>query len=178
MNKYLHYLVGFALFAFCSVVLLISLFASNRLKTGQTDRLLTSRLYFSESILPDNILYPLLMARDKVWLLMTPRREQVFVKIEYAEDRYQSADQLLKTGEEGLAVSTMTKSQKYMLEAVFIMRANPELYSEAERAEVRAALDHSLFRMEEFQARLTEQSPALDSLSADSLTVLTQTDIF
>lgn len=139
-------------------------------------RLPTTRIYLSNQILPDNLLYLPLMLRDRLVLNFTPYHQQVFTKLEYSEERSRSAHQLLENGQEALAVTTMSKSQKYLLQAVYQMRSSSDQYTLEEKRQIRAALDHSLYRLESFYSRLTMEAPALDALQAESQVLLEQID--
>lgn len=166
------------LLLFCFIVLLVSLFTSNRMQTGQSARLPATRMYLSEQILPDNALYLPLMVRDRVRLVTTAKEEQVFLKLEYAEARYQSAVALVDKGQEQLAITTMTKSQKYLLQAVYQVRADKEAYSLEERVRVKATLGASVYRLEVLQDAIASDDSALEALQTESAIVFQQFDIF
>ena len=55
------------------------------------------------------------MVSDRVELEMADEHEQLYVKIQYAERRLGYAKQLLERGNTELALSTLTKAQKYLL---------------------------------------------------------------
>jgi flagellin-specific chaperone FliS len=75
------------------------------------------QFYVSSKILPDHVAYPILMGIDRVRLESTTPVEQVYMKTAYANRRLESAKSLLEKGENELAVSTLTKAQKYLLSA-------------------------------------------------------------
>lgn len=147
------------------------------MQTGQHARLPATRMYMSEQILPDNALYLPLMARDRARLVLTPKEEQVFLKLEYAEERYQSAVALANNGQEQLAITTMTKSQKYLLQAVYQVRADKDAYTPDERIKVKTALETSLYRLELLQNTIAVDDSALEALQSESAVVLEQFDI-
>lgn len=75
------------------------------------------QFYVSDTILPDHIAYPVLMAIDRARLEAATQTEQVYLKTAYANRRLSLAQQLFDKGDEQLAVSTLTKAQKYLLSA-------------------------------------------------------------
>lgn len=75
------------------------------------------KFYLGREILPDNILYPLLMIRDRLVLDYSSPSDQVTLKLAYAEERFATAQRLLEHDEGSLAVSTITKYQKYVISA-------------------------------------------------------------
>jgi hypothetical protein len=75
------------------------------------------QLYFSDQILPDHVLYPALMAADKVKLETSSDLEKVYLKTTYANLRLEATQELLDKGNQDLALTTLTKAEKYLLEA-------------------------------------------------------------
>lgn len=70
-------------------------------------------------ILPDHFLYPLKMVRDKVWLFLT--RDQVKraeLLLLFADKRLGAAKALIEGGQQELGLSTLTKAEKYLEQAV------------------------------------------------------------
>jgi len=177
MSSTVQRLSSLALFLFCSFILLVSLFTSNRVEVGQLGRLPSTRIYVSDVILPDNALYLPVMARDRVRLFFTPDREQVFLKLEYAHTRYKAAQALAIKGQGPLAITTMTKSQKYLLQAVYQVRADKEAYTPEERLQVKTALTLSIFRIEQLRSTIETDDSVLGALQAESAVVLEQFDI-
>ncbi|MEX0895871.1 MAG: hypothetical protein WDZ94_02940 [Patescibacteria group bacterium] len=113
----LHFIsmLGLAVFGF--LVLLVSLVATNRSVVGQVTPLSTVQFYTNGPILPDHPLYPVLMVRDRLALLQAEGDATILLQVKYADERRQRAMLLLKKGQPELAVSTFSKSQKYLLEA-------------------------------------------------------------
>ncbi len=107
-----------ALFFACSV-LLISLFTATSASSSGNHSLAGKKLYFGKEILPDNVLYPVMMAADRVQLETASAYDQVFIQVEYANRRLDYAQQLLEQKKEALAVSTLTKAEKYLHNAVY-----------------------------------------------------------
>ncbi len=129
------------IFAVLSVLVGVFIFTSSLVASSQkqdtadSDRISRKQLYFGEKILPDHILYPALMVIDKGLLLITSGESEIFLRIRMAQDRMISANSLLDKNEEGLAFSTLTKSQKYLL-----LAAQEFLVLESQSDEVGRAL--------------------------------------
>lgn len=75
------------------------------------------QFYVSSDILPDHVAYPVLMGIDRVRLESATPIEQVYMKTAYANRRLESAKALLEKGETELAVTTLSKAEKYLLSA-------------------------------------------------------------
>jgi hypothetical protein len=74
-------------------------------------------LYWNGAILPDHLAYPVVMLVDKVRLESASPSERVELQIEYSQRRLVYAEALLEDDKVELAHSTLTKSQKYLLQA-------------------------------------------------------------
>src|SRR5690554_2706228 len=74
-------------------------------------------LYIDDQILPDHISYPVLMAIDRLRLETASEIEQVYLQTEYANRRLAYATELFDRDQDELAVTTLTKAQKYLLHA-------------------------------------------------------------
>ena len=75
------------------------------------------QFYLNNTILPDHILYPLLMVIDRVQLKITPFPERLWLQAEYGWRRLDYAHKLLEKDKRDLALTSLTKSQKYFLNA-------------------------------------------------------------
>lgn len=73
--------------------------------------------YMEGTLLPDHIAYPIVMMVDRAHLESSTPIEQVYLKTEYANRRLEYAQKLLEKDNTNLAVTTLTKSQKYLLSA-------------------------------------------------------------
>lgn len=70
-------------------------------------------------ILPDSPLYKLKAARDKVWLWLTfSPEEKAKRELLFADKRINAAVFLMEGGKEALGVTTATKAEKYLEQAV------------------------------------------------------------
>ncbi|MBU0578466.1 hypothetical protein KKE34_03855 [Patescibacteria group bacterium] len=75
------------------------------------------QFYLNNTILPDHIIYPFLMVIDKVQLEVTPFPKRLWLQAEYGWRRLDYANQLLEKDNQVLALTALTKSQKYFLNA-------------------------------------------------------------
>ena len=117
----------------------------------------TQSIHFGEEVLPDSAFYPVLMVRDRVRLLLANDSEEPLIRLQYAQRRYIVAQQLAEEGKLDLALSTLSKSQIYALDAARQLEALG--LTESERLELVEVLRHSLYRMELFH----QQYPTFDS---------------
>jgi len=143
--------LGMLIFAFFGVIILfISLVAANRFTTGSGLSLSGNKIYFGRKILPDHLLYPVLMIHDRLTFEAATPDQQVLLRLSIADDRYESAQQLLERGQQDLAVTTLTKSQKYiMLSGLDLLSdsvSDPEVVHR-----VLCAIDYSVYRLQMFQ---------------------------
>jgi hypothetical protein len=105
-----------ALFFACSV-LVLSLISARDVSAGDKASSQLS-LSFGKQILPDNLLYPVVMTVDRVELETAPAYERVFMQLEYADRRLGYAQELLIMKKSALALSTLTKAENYLHNAV------------------------------------------------------------
>lgn len=117
------------LLLFGGMVLLASLLAANRTSTGDTTRLMARKIYFSKTILPDHVFYPIVMVSDRMKLETSTYEEQLVLRVEYAERRYQYAEKLLEKDQPELALTTISKAQKYLFAAGNGVLADPSRVS-------------------------------------------------
>lgn len=119
----------FGMFIFIS-----SLFSYSQKNSFIDEKVSSKKLYFSKRILPDHLFYPLLMIVDRGLLIISSDEAKIFLRIRLAQDRMISSQNLLKKGEEPLALSTLTKSQKYLILAANSYLSNNNFSSEAGHA--------------------------------------------
>lgn len=139
-----------ALLCFGTFILATSLMTANKISVGDGSRLMTRRMYVGEAILPDHVLYPALMIGDRVKLETASTENQVLLRVEYADRRFRYARELLEKEQPVLALTTLTKSQKYLFAASNEILANPSAFDTETIATVTQALDHSMYRLELF----------------------------
>lgn len=87
-----------------------------------TGNLKSRKFYVKKEILPDHSLYPLLMVFDRLRLSMADRERRLYLLTAYANRRLFYATRLINKGEEALALTTFSKSQKYLNQALLEAR--------------------------------------------------------
>jgi hypothetical protein len=95
----------------------LSLQTSVPVYSQESDRASLRQLYFDGEILPDHLFYPALMVADRLQITLAGPDERVYLQVLFAYQRLESSRLLLEKGEEALALTTLTKSQKYLLGA-------------------------------------------------------------
>ncbi|NCN03994.1 MAG: hypothetical protein GW942_02875, partial [Candidatus Pacebacteria bacterium] len=102
-----------------SGVLAVSLASSVPSVYSASDKIRTNdkQFYLNGEILPDHTLYPLVMVADKAKLMAAKPDERINIYTTYANLRLSAAQQLLDKDQTQLALTTLTKSQKYLLKA-------------------------------------------------------------
>lgn len=100
-------------------ILGVSLSAGNTMvqSAGTTFETSKKQFYINEALLPDHVAYPALMVVDRMKLEMDTPEERVYTQIEYARRRFEYAQALLEKGNTGLALTTVTKAEKYLINA-------------------------------------------------------------
>lgn len=138
---------------------------SSQVKLHNSPRLSERKFYVGERILPDHVFYPLLMIADKIILNVSTGNRRIYVKIRLADDRLNSALILLEKNQESLALSTMTKSQKYLITAAqdFLSSKNQ---SDSVRKDLLIALNENRAELEKRQQEFKniDASPISDLL--------------
>jgi hypothetical protein len=102
---------------FASGVLALSLMTARDASATNNASPERKQLYFGKEILPDNVLYPVLMTVDRVELETSSADERIFMQIEYANRRLGYAEDLLEVKKENLALSTLSKAENYLYNA-------------------------------------------------------------
>jgi len=97
-------------------------YETNGVKSGVvlagTDYNIDYNLAYPGRILPDSFFWPLKALRDKFWLLITTDKlKKVELKILFADKRLGGAETLFEKGKNEIALSTLTKAEKYLEEA-------------------------------------------------------------
>lgn len=99
-------------------ILAVSLSAGNSQVLSSSSEVSTNKeFYLGQTILPDHVAYPVLMAVDRAKLEMASDSERVYTEIEYARRRFEYAQALLDKGDVPLALTTLTKAEKYLIQA-------------------------------------------------------------
>lgn len=143
------------------VILALSLIAANSLSSSGGHSFSGGlKLYYTKEILPDHMLYPVLRLRDRIALESAMPQEQINLRIRYAEHRYEVSQKLLDKEDDSLALSTLSKSQKYLLTAA--QQAVAEADTSPEKLQqIREALDHSLYRLSRFSEQYEGSSGSI-----------------
>lgn len=100
------------------LVLVVSLFSAAKL--GSDRNLTASGLtwYWHQPILPDHLAYPLLMIVDRLALSNTKGTSaRVHMQVNYGHRRLQAAIDLVEKKKPSLALTALTKAQKYLNQA-------------------------------------------------------------
>ncbi len=123
MSKFLKYfLIVLALLG--SIFILLSSFnISSQSQIADAGNFKNRKFYVQKEILPDHSLYPLLMAIDRFRLEMADRERRIYLSVAYAKRRLFYATRLIEKGEMALALTTLTKSQKYLNQALLEVQA-------------------------------------------------------
>jgi len=140
-----------------SGVLAVSLASSVPSVYSAGDKFKTNdkQFYLNGEILPDHTLYPLVMIADKAKLTMAKPHEKIHVYTTYANLRLSASQQLLEKDHQQLALTTLTKSQKYLLKAAQItIDQNP---SEATKLHVLKTLIYHTNRHQEMKDQFSQE---------------------
>lgn len=114
----LHIKVVLIVVALIFALLILGLsIVSSVLSVHTNPDILSRSLYVDDQVLPDHISYPLLMVLDRARLEIATPVERVYLQTEYANRRLIYAQALLEKNNPDLAVTTLTKGQKYLLYA-------------------------------------------------------------
>jgi len=108
-------------------IISVSLFSASQPFVSNLPSATKTSFYFGSRILPDHILYPVVMVFDRLYLLSLPKDKRTPMEVQYAFDRMRSAEELLdgKNNPE-LALATLKKSQRYLLLAGNQTLENPK----------------------------------------------------
>jgi hypothetical protein len=135
--------------------------ASDRFKKNDT------QFYLNGDILPDHTLYPMVMIADKIKLEMAQEHQKITIYTTYANLRLQAAIQLLEKDQNQLALSTLTKSQKYLLKAAqTTLEQNP---SDTTKEHVLKTLTYHINKHQEIKDQFShEEKNVVDQLDMES----------
>lgn len=109
---------GIAIFGGIAILLFSLLATSHASNFGSEASLFssTSTLYVGRELLPDHVLYPVIMAKENLVHKLSSSQEQIALNRAYAQKRLRAAYALAEREErQPLALTTLTKGQKYML---------------------------------------------------------------
>lgn len=109
-------------------------------------------------ILPDHLLYPLKMVRDRIWLFLTTdslKKTELYLK--FADKRLAAAKALFDNEKTDLGISTLTKAEKYLEKAISQERAAKEAGKET--GELLDRLSRATLKHEEIILGFEEKIP-------------------
>lgn len=99
-------------------ILAVSLSAGNSTVLSSTPSETSKKqFYVNQTVLPDHVAYPVLMAVDRVKLELNNDQERVYTQIDYAHRRFDYAQALMEKNNLSLALTTITKAEKYLIQA-------------------------------------------------------------
>lgn len=142
-------------------IFFISLMGASQVSSHESESSTTKKLYFGQEILPDHLFYPILMMADKITLESSPPKEAVYREVHYSLDRLDSAARLLEKGDHERALSTLTKSQKYLLAAGHTVQENN--LTASERLYVKSAIAHQSEETEKLLPKFSDAEIAIIS---------------
>lgn len=118
--------------------------------------------------IPDNPLYPVRMIGDQIQILFTSEDQKPMVKLELASERLTSAKILLSHKRTSLALTTLTKSTKYVLSAAGDAgQLSPQSSSQI-RGEVRNSITIQIQELSRLKPLFSdEQKPIVDRLLSE-----------
>ncbi len=153
-------IVGIAIF-------LISLMAASQFSLARGLSLSQRKFYLSSDILPDNILYPLVVGRDLLRLNLADNEEKLVLQAELAERRFQAAAELVEKGENALALITLRKAHAYLTNILESRSEWPENPVETEYW--RQTIQYKVATMEALGSEMTvAERQTLEDIIADT----------
>ncbi len=123
---------------------------------------------------PDNPLYPVRMFGDQMHLLTSPEDRRPLLKLELANERLSSAKVLLVHKRTSLALTTLTKSTKYVFSAAAdASKLSPQSSSQI-RGEVRNSITIQIQELSRLKESFSdEQKPIVDRLISELISLQT-----
>ena len=153
--------ISVGMVSFGMFILLFSLLGANKSSAGESSRLLARRMYVGRTILPDHVLYPVVMVGDRIKLATVSPEKRILLQVEYANRRFDYATELLKREDLHFALGTLTKSQKYLFAATGEILKDPQAVDTTTHVAVRTALENSIPKLIEFQTNYPAEDGAI-----------------
>jgi hypothetical protein len=150
-------------FVFAVGILLTSLATATQVNSSGNKPTGTRELYFNREILPDHMLYPALMAADRMKLETASNTDRIFLEIQYSNARLEMATQLLQQNKKDFAVSTLTKSLKYLEQAAL------EAQQHSAPSSVKNVIVRAIEYNEKETNKIMDQIPDKDQAAIKSL---------
>lgn len=164
--KHIHVIGSLSALLFGISLVAISLVSASQVQS-QGLEVTQKEMYISDEMLPDHVLYPALMVKDRVVLELAQPPERIEHRVVFAQKRMRAARALLEKGKPDLALSTATKAQKYLLSAV--LEANSIELGSEQKAELFKALEEQTDDLVELQTRFSgEDQAVLEKLVLES----------
>jgi hypothetical protein len=143
---------------FAGGILVTSLAAASQVSSSGEKPSTDRELYFDREILPDNMLYPVRMAVDRIHLETASTDERVFMELEFANRRLGYGEELLSLHKENLAVTTITKAEQYLFHAV--QDAMDNQAPESVRLRLAKAVRYHVKRIQEMSSQFNDANRA------------------
>lgn len=118
MSKFLKYFLIMTAFFVSIFILFASFNISSQSRMLNSGNFKNRKFYVQKEILPDHSLYPLLMLVDRFRLEMADQERRIYLLLAYAKRRLFYATRLVEKEEIALALTTFSKSQKYLNQAL------------------------------------------------------------
>jgi hypothetical protein len=154
-------------------VLGVSLLSASRANSSLRDLTSARRLRLSTKILPGSILYPFVVVRDKLALVLMTTADQCQERLELARERLSQSRNLLDLGETQLALETAIKGQHYLADAAD--QCNKEALPDQYRENVRVVIEEYDRRLSDMKQYYPDTDRAvIDQLLAANSALLTK----
>ena len=117
MQKANYLFLLFAVF-FSIFILFVSLQSANQSRMINNTNLVAGKFYVAREILPDHSFYPLLMTIDRIRLELAESEKRIYLLVAYGNRRLFYTKKLLDKSSQSLAFTTLSKSGKYLNQAL------------------------------------------------------------
>jgi hypothetical protein len=140
------------------LVISLSTVSSVQSSSGSTG-FASKEFYLEGDVLPDHMAYMIVMTIDRIRLESSTPTDRVYLKTEYANRRLKYAQLLIEKDDFDLAVTTLTKAQKYLLSAGsdVVQLEMPVVINK----HVLATTHYHLTQLDEFSDQLSDQQRAV-----------------
>lgn len=123
---------------------------------------------------PDHPLYLLRMVRDRLRLVFTPQESLVFLQLELASARRTSAAVMLARHRSSLALTTLTKSNKYLAAASMAAAKLSPQSSSAVRGAVAKEIRIQIQELERMKTSFSDEQKSVVDRLLSELTLLAE----
>ncbi len=142
-------------FVFAVGILLTSLATAGQVSSSGAKPIGNHELYFNRQILPDHMLYPMLMMADRMNLETASSNDRIFLELQYSNARLEMAEQLLAVGKPDIAVTTLTKSLKYLQEAA--LDAQQQSSPDSVKSVIVRAIDYNNKEVQKILSQISDK---------------------